>query len=95
MKTSNTLLTLLLLISTVGTGISYANSQALQRRFDVMSCRLDVADARIDVLSGKPARHVPCLDALFPRKQAKGHAYILTNSANLPGNLYRPCLRVP
>ena len=67
MKTSNTLLTLLLLISTVGTGISYVNSQALQRRFDILSCKLDVTNARIDVLSGKPARHVPCLDALFPR----------------------------
>ena len=68
MKISNTLLTLLLLISTAGTGISYVNSQALQRRLDVMSCKLDVVNARIDVLSGKPARHVPCLDAFAPAK---------------------------
>ena len=68
MKTSNTLLTLLLLISTAGTGISYVNSQALQRRMDLLSCKVDVTNARIDVLSGKPARHVACLDALFPKK---------------------------
>ena len=69
MKTSNTLLTLLLLISTVGTGISYVNSQALQRRIDLLSCKVDVTNARIDVLSGKPARHVACLDALSPKKR--------------------------
>lgn len=68
MKTSNTLLTLLLLISTVGTGISYVSSQALQQRMDLLSCKVDVTNARIDVLSGKPARHVACLDALFPKK---------------------------
>ena len=68
MKTSNTLLTLLLLISTANTGISYVNSQALQRRMDLLLCKVDVTNARIDVLSGKPARHVPCLDTLFPKK---------------------------
>ena len=71
MKISNALLTLLLLISTVGTGISYANSQALQRRFDIMSCRLDIADARIDMLNGKPTKYVECLDTLVPQHARK------------------------
>ena len=71
MKTSNTLLTLLLLISTVGTGISYVNSQALQRRFDIMSCRLDVADARINQLSGMRFKRPRCLDTLAPQHAHK------------------------
>ena len=71
MKTSNTLLTLLLLISTVGTGISYVNSQALQRRFDIMSCRLDAADARINQLSGMRVERPRCLDDLAPQRAHK------------------------
>ena len=71
MKTSNTLLTLLLLISTVGTGISYANSQALQRRFEIMSCRLDVAGARVGKFDGEPTQNVGCLDTLVPQRARK------------------------
>lgn len=71
MKISNTLLTLLLLISTAGTGISYVNSQALQRRFDVMSCRLDVANARIDLLNGMEVERPRCLDDLAPQRARK------------------------
>ncbi len=70
MKTINTLLTLLLLISTVGTGISYANSQALQRRFDIMSCRLDVANARIDLLNSMRVERPRCLDDLLHHPRA-------------------------
>lgn len=90
MKILDTILTILLIVSTVGGILIYKNNQTLNKRIDLMSCRLDVANARIDMLNGKPAKHVECLDTLLPRKQAKGHAYVLTNSTNLPGNLYRP-----
>ena len=68
MKVLNALLTLLLFVSTVGTVLSYMNNQTLIERIDLMSCKIDLANARIDVLSGKPARHVPCLDAFAPAK---------------------------
>ena len=71
MKISNTLLTLLLLISTAGTGISYMNSQALQRRLDVMSCRLGVANARIDLLNDMQVERPRCLDDLAPQRAHK------------------------
>ena len=69
MKTLNVLLTLLLFASTVGTVFSYKNNQTLIKRIDLVSCKIDITNARIDVLSGKPARHVACLDALFPKKR--------------------------
>ena len=68
MKTLNVLLTLLLFVSTVGIVFSYKNNQTLNRRIDIMSCKIDLVNARIDVLSGKPARRVPCLDAFVPVK---------------------------
>lgn len=71
MKTLDTIFTLLLLISTVGTGISYVNSQALQRRFDVMSCKLDIANARIDLLNGMQVERPRCLDDLVPQRAHK------------------------
>lgn len=71
MKISNTLLTLLLLISTVGTGISYVNSQALRKRIDIMSCRLDIATARIDLLNNMRVERPRCLDDLAPQHARK------------------------
>lgn len=69
MKTLDTVLTLLLIVSTVGSILIYKNNQTLDKRIDLMSCKIDITNARIDVLSGKPARHVACLDALFPKKR--------------------------
>ena len=71
MKVLNALLTLLLLVSTVGTVFSYMNNQTLIKRIDLMSCKIDLVNARIDVLSGKPARRVDCLNTLFPIKPVK------------------------
>ena len=71
MKISNTLLTLLLLFSTVGTGISYVNSQALRKRIDIMSCRLDIATARIDLLNNMRVERPRCLDTLVPQHAHK------------------------
>ena len=64
MKTLNALLTLLLFVSTVSTVFIYKNNQTLNKRIDVMSCKLDVATARIDLLNGMQVERPRCLDAL-------------------------------
>lgn len=71
MKTLDTLLAVMLFCITVSAVLSYKNNQTLNKRIDLMSCKLDIANTRIDVLSGKPARRVSCLDAFAPVKPAK------------------------
>ena len=71
MKTLDPILTLLLLISTVGTGISYKNNQTLNKRIDLMSCRLDVANAQIDLLNNMQVERPRCLDDLVPQRAHK------------------------
>ena len=67
MKTLNTILTVLLLVSVVSSVFSYKNNQLLHKRVDVMSCRLDVATARIDLLNNVQIERPRCLDTLAPQ----------------------------
>lgn len=64
MKNFNAILTLLLFTSVVSGIFGYKNNQLLHKRIDVMSCRLDVATARIDLLNGIQAERPSCLDTL-------------------------------
>lgn len=57
MKILNIILTLLLFASVV-------SNQLLHKRIDVVSCRLDVATARIDLLNGMQIERPSCLDTL-------------------------------
>lgn len=57
MKILSILLTLLLLASVV-------SNQRLHKRIDAMSCRLDVATARIDLLNNVQIERPSCLDTL-------------------------------
>ena len=64
MKNLNAILTLLLFASVVSSVFSYKNNQLLHKRIDVMSCRLDVATARIDLLNNVQIERPSCLDTL-------------------------------
>ena len=57
MKNLNAILTLLLLASVVSNVLIY-------KRIDVMSCRLDVATARIDLLNNVQIERPSCLDTI-------------------------------
>lgn len=61
MKNLNAILTLLLFASVV-------NSVLIYKRIDIMSCRLDVATARIDLLNGTQIERPSCLDTLAPQR---------------------------
>lgn len=64
MKNLNAILTLLLLASVVSSVFSYKNNRLLHKRVDIMSCRLDVATARIDLLNNMQIERPNCLDTL-------------------------------
>lgn len=64
MKTLNTILTALLFVSVVSSVLSYKNNQLLHKRIDIVSCKLDVATARIDLLNGMQIERPRCLDTL-------------------------------
>ena len=64
MKNLNATLTLLLFVSVVSSVFNYKNNQLLHKRIDVMSCRLDVATARIDLLNNVQIERPSCLDTL-------------------------------
>ena len=66
MKTFNTTLTILLLVSVVSSAFIYKNNQQLHKRIDVVSCKLDVANARIDLLNNMQIERPRCLDNLAP-----------------------------
>lgn len=71
MKTLDTILTLLLIVSTVGSILIYKNNQTLNKRIDLMSCRIDIANARIDLLNGMQVERPRCLDDLAPQRAHK------------------------
>ena len=64
MKNLNAILTLLLFANVVSSVFNYKDNQLLHKRIDVMSCRLDVATARIDLLNGMQVERPSCLAAL-------------------------------
>ena len=72
MKNLNAILTPLLLASVVSSVFNYKNNQLLRKRIDVMSCRLDVATARIDLLNNMRVERPRCLDDLTPQRARKG-----------------------
>ena len=64
MKNLNAILTLLLFANVVSSVFNYKDNQLLHKRIDVMSCRLDVATARIDLLNNVQIKRPRCLDTL-------------------------------
>lgn len=72
MKISDWLSVIIMITFVVCSSLYMRTLHLHQLRMDVLSCRIDLVNARIDTLRGKPAGDTTCTDELRKKSNAAG-----------------------
>lgn len=70
MKISNWLSRVVTLAIIIYLGLHTRTQHMHEQRMNVLSCRIDLVNARIDVLRGEPAGDTTCTDTLLKKSNA-------------------------
>ena len=70
MKISNWFSRVVMVAIIIYLGLHTRTQYMYEQRMNVLSCRIDLVNARIDVLRGEPAGDTTCVDALLKKGKA-------------------------
>ncbi len=70
MKISDWLRHIVTIALIVCLGLHTLTLRMYEQRMNALSCRIDLTNARVDILRGEPAGDTPCLDEILKKSKA-------------------------